>query len=281
MSFLLTFGRSPTAPLDEKGMQTTQVAAVVTVIALIALALGTAAGYYIYSGQTTTVTILTTLTNSATVVALSTVVTTRNVTQTTTTLSGVAAFFQPCENEAWNGSGISHGPFIVPVLLMRPNSTAYFCVVYQSAWKGNQTLYADPTFKTDPFIVNGTYRFFPFEIDNIRCTSSNNNQTSSCDYIASNSFKVSVLPDSISLSASTDYVTVIYTVTASGNSTGFYDQSAPWNGCLRMPMAVGYSASQVNVSEFILPLLSMCIGQLFTPVYEYTTGMNVTYLDFT
>jgi hypothetical protein len=124
--------------------------------------------------------------------------------------------------------------------------------------------------------VNGTYRFNPFLVDNYECGT---NPITSCTQTISHSFQISVLPNSIRPSASMDYVTVVYIVTALSNSTGFYDESAPWTGCDGMPMAVGYSAPQVNVSDFTQPPPHNCFVQLLDPVTEYVTGMNVTYVD--
>ena len=76
-----------------------------------------------------------------------------------------------------------------------------------------------------------------------------------------------------------NFVTIVYVITALSNSTGFYDETAPWTGCIGMPMAVGYSASQVNASDFTQPPFHGCFVQLFVPVAEYATGMNVTYVN--
>jgi hypothetical protein len=186
--------------------------------------------------------------------------------------------YQPCDNYVWNASSSTPNNGSVPVLLMRPNSTGYICVVYQTAWQGNQSLYqSDSMYNSYPFLVNGTYQFRPFLVDNYRCSTANG--ISSCVQTTSHSFKITVLPDSIRPSASMNYVTVIFTVNALSNSTGFYDESAPWTACVSMPMAVGYSVSQVNASDFTHPPGSSCPVQLFVPVAEYVTGMNVTYVN--
>jgi hypothetical protein len=73
---------------------------------------------------------------------------------------------------------------------------------------------------------------------------------------------------------------VIYDYTALNNSTGFYDETAPWTGCLGMPMAVGHPASQVNATDFTLAVwLPECPPIGLNPVAEYTAGMNVTYVN--
>jgi hypothetical protein len=202
---------------------------------------------------------------------------TTTVSSTTTVTIG-STLYQPCNNYAWNMS--SPTPYMqhIPVLLMQPNSTGYVCVTYQTAWQGNQSLYqSDSMYNSYPFLVNGTYQFGPFLVDNYTCSIPN--EINSCAQTISHSFKISVLPDSIRPSASMNYVTEVYIVTALGNSTGFYGDSAPWTGCIGMPMAVGYSASQVNASDFTQSPGASCFVQLFVPVAEYVTGMNVTYID--
>lgn len=245
----------------------------IMVLVVILIVLVGAMGYVSLSQMRTKSSSSTTLTTTATVV------TTRSVTQTSTVTIG-SALYQPCNNEVWNNS--SPIPYMqhAPVLLMRPSSTGYVCVTYQTAWQGDQSLYwSDSMYNSYPLLVNGTYQFNPFLVGNYKCSTANG--TSSCAQIVSHSFKTSVLPDSIRPSASMNYVTVVYIVTALSNSTGFYDYAAPWTGCMGMPMAVGYSASQVNASDFTQPPPHSCFVQLFVPVAEYATGMNVAYVNFT
>ncbi len=239
---------------------------VTTALAVILVILVGALGYVSLSPTRTTLT------------TTATILTTRNVTQTSTvTISSV--LYQPCNNEVWNTSSPTPYSQRIPVLLMRPNSTGYVCVAYQTAWQGNQTLYqSDPMFRSYPLLVNGTYEFYPFLVGNYNCSTAN--ETYSCTQAISHSFEITALPDSIRPSASMNYVTVTYIVTALSNSTGFYDEAAPWTGCTGTFMAVGHSASQVNASDFTQPLVHGCFVQLFVPVAEYVTGMNVTYVNF-
>ncbi len=206
-------------------------------------------------------------------------VTSTSVSTTTTRVTIGSSLYQPCNNYVWDASSPTPYNQHVPVLLMRPNSTGYVCVTYQTAWQGNQTLYwSISTYNSYPLLLNGTYRFLPFLPVKYKCSTTNG--ATSCVQIISQSFKVSVLPSSIRPSASMNYVTVIYIVNALSNSTGFYDETAPWTGCIGMPMAVGYSASQVNASDFTQPLPPhSCFVQLFVPVAEYATGINVTYVN--
>jgi hypothetical protein len=78
----------------------------------------------------------------------------------------------------------------------------------------------------------------------------------------------------------TDYVTVVYMVDSLSNSTGFYDGSAPFRYCDAMPMAVGYTASQVNASDFAPRLLNSCPEVPFAPSSVSVGGMGVTWIAF-
>jgi hypothetical protein len=259
-------------------------------VAIFSLVAGASTVYFVVPRQTTTVTSSIIATSVQTVIALSTTTTT-----TTATVTAVSAsyYFQPCETSVWNGSSFT-GPYLEhgDVLVMRPNSTAYVCVVYQSAWQGNQTLYeSDPAYRSYPSLVNGSYPFFPLPIEKTRCAvSPNGTITGECVQIMNNSsFEQNVFPRSITPSPATDYVLVIYEITAPpGNSTvGFYDESAPWTGCESMPLAVGYfsnPAAQINSSDFAFSSIlvhSLCSVQMFFPVAEYSMGMSVIYLNFT
>ena len=75
-------------------------------------------------------------------------------------------------------------------------------------------------------------------------------------------------------------MTVVYRVSALQNSTGFYDQSAPYGYCGDIPMAVGYSASQVNGSDFPpRPPVHSCIAVPYIPISVGVSGMGVAYVD--
>jgi hypothetical protein len=257
-------------------VQTRQVVASTTIIAIIALALGASVGYSISSERTTTVTSYSTIVPSG-LTTTATIVTISNVTQATTVTTG-SELYQPCNNVVWNTSSPTPYYQHVPVLLMRSNSTAYVCVVYQTAWQGNESLYS--IYNSSSFLlVNGTYQFGYFPVGNYKCSTANGSTT--CTETDSHSFVITALPESIRPTASMNYVTVVYIVTALSNSTGFYDRSAPWTGCLFMPIAVGYTASEVNASDFTQEPLHSCFVQFFIPIAEYSTGMSVTYVNFT
>jgi hypothetical protein len=150
---------------------------------------------------------------------------------------------------------------------MRPNSTGFVCVVYH--------------------LNQGVARSNPSQLSQIhvgRYSCSVAGGISSCAPNDSRSFETNVTPENITLSGGFSFFTVVYMINALNNATGFYDYSAPYKGgCLYgVPLAVGYLASQVKDSDFTQPPASSCSAAPaadFTPVSEYVTGMNVTYLQ--
>ena len=160
----------------------------------------------------------------------------------------------------------------VPVLLMQPDTTGYICVTYQSSWAGNASIY------TSQFFPNGTYQFQPLSISREHCVTTGT--ATQCNPTISNSFQTSTSPAVITPSPTTDYVSVVFTVTALANSTGFYDRSAPYDYCIGMPVAVGYSALQVNSSDFSPIIIPPCAFMPFAPVGVSVGEMNVIYIPF-
>jgi hypothetical protein len=152
---------------------------------------------------------------------------------------------------------------------MQPGSTATFCVTYQSEWQGNSTRYA-----ADLFYKGASS--FGVSISKEQCGAT---ATTGCSGVLSYSFVTSAFPSLFQPSAGTDYVTVVYTVRSMSNSTGFYDNAVPSGDCASWPMAIGYTASQVNSSDFTLGLSASCIPE-FLWISTSVSGMNVTYIPF-
>ncbi len=177
---------------------------------------------------------------------------------------------QSCSEDVYN-SRTAMTMENVPVLLMQPGSTGYICVTYQSVWEGNSSLYQKQYF------VNGIY---PFElsIGTESCTASGGGTGTYCAETVSHSFVITASPASIIPTPTMDYVSMVYTVTALGSSTGFYDRSAPYERCSGMPMAVGYS--QVNASDFAPIAAPSCPFLPFAPVGVSVQGIGVVYLPF-
>ena len=93
-------------------------------------------------------------------------------------------------------------------------------------------------------------------------------------------FVTGAYPSLFQPSAGTDYVTVAYTLRSLSNSTGFYDYAVPNGDCGSWPMAIGYTASQVNSSDFTQRLTASCPIPEFRWISTSVSGMNVTYIAF-
>jgi len=203
-----------------------------------------------------------------------TTVTRTSTTITTTTLAGTATvtanLTQPCGDPVWSTNSSSTNAN-VPVLLMQPGSTALVCVTYQSAWAGNSSQFQGQ------FFPNDTYHF-GLQIGKEDCVASA--AETSCTEIVSHSFTVSAIPREIHPTPATDHVTVVYVISSLSNSTGFYDNSAPFDYCEAMPMAVGYVASQVNASDFAPRMVIPCAFLPYTPSSVSVSGINATYIAF-
>jgi hypothetical protein len=193
------------------------------------------------------------------------------VTRTSTTAETISSgLAQVCSEQVWNTNSSSTNADL-PVLLMQPQSTAYVCVTYQSLWQGNASQYRNESFASGPYQ-------FGLYMTKEHCTTTAT-KTSCTGSTFSNSFIISA-PVSFQPSAATDYVTVAFTVSSLSNSTGFYDGSAPFGDCSAMPMAVGYTASQVAASDFAPRVVPSCAIQAFSPSSVSVGGMNVTYIAF-
>src|SRR5574340_218284 len=93
-----------------------------------------------------------------------------------------------------------------------------------------------------------------------------------------NSFKIVTIPSTIDLAnypVGTNY-TVTYIIRPLSNATGFYDQSIPRLACERYPLAVGYTADQVNASDFsyIDPLNPPCVSGAYVLTKVEISGMD-------
>ncbi len=149
---------------------------------------------------------------------------------------------------------------LTPVLLMKPSTTGIICVTYKTSWGGNASTYSNDTAS-----VASRYPFV--------MTIGRNNSIS-------HAFTVSVLPSPVIPSVDMSSVTVLYRVTALANSTGYYDYSAPYGSCGTVPMAVGYTASQVSGSDFpSRPPPHSCPAEPYIPTSVGVAGINVSLVD--
>lgn len=180
----------------------------------------------------------------------------------------------PCDTFVWNASS-SHSD--IPVLLMQPNSTGYVCVVYQTAWDGNQSLFNE---YSGSFGIQNPIHELPLLVGG-QCSKVNGGTT--CGSAISSSFKDSVTPNYVTILGSTAFFTTVFVMTALSNSTGIYARSAPGPGCSGSDsLAVGFQAQDVNASALGLSSSTPCLAapaSPFVPVSEYVTGMNVTYIN--
>ena len=192
-------------------------------------------------------------------------------TQTTTSTTSTAV--QPCGDRVGEPN---RSP--LPVLLMQPSTTAYICVTYQTGWKGDPN-YNFSVYLSSPFVQ---YHFYPFDVSNEQCIESGSGTACSPD--VSNAFRVTAFPTTVYLTALTDYVVVLYAITALANSTGYYSNGPSFACGFWFPLAVGHPASDVNSSDFgqsqVPPVQcpGFIGGPLLSPVSVSVSGMGVTYL---
>jgi hypothetical protein len=160
-------------------------------------------------------------------------------------------------------------PLSYPVLLMKPDSTAYVCETWRSHWEGNTTTFLN---------------WFGSDI-NYSQLQEHPGLTIYKDYngnpLPSHNFITSAYPTSYHFTNTTDFVSIIYSVTALDNSTGFYDNSVGFACGPGMPMAVGYTASQVNASDFGGISLQNTFCSADPLIYFYPYSVTVTGMNFT
>ena len=181
-----------------------------------------------------------------------------------------------CEGQqVWEGTPPPSIGYI-PVLLMRPGSSGYICVNYQSIWYGLNDSSLFSRFK------NLTWTF---SLSIMKCTNTTSHLGWQCASIGSQSFYTNAFPRSIQINRNIQTLTVLYTIEPLPNSTGFYDYVSYGQAlCDAMPMAVGYSASQVNSSDFAPRFVFLgcnVLSQPFLPVSLSISDMSVTYDNFT
>jgi hypothetical protein len=136
-----------------------------------------------------------------------------------------------------DGTKVPSGDYranIFPVLLMQPNSTATVCVTYNFNidWKSypNKEIYPHGILETCCFVHMGKTH----------------------EPTLSNQFEVLATPPLYNVTGvyNGSNITVIYKIHAGSNSKGFYDTSIPFGFCISYPLAVGYSPSEVDATDF-------------------------------
>jgi hypothetical protein len=165
-----------------------------------------------------------------------------------------------------NATGQKITNYFKPVLVMQEPSTAYVCVTYQSL--------------TGPQLVNSSFydKVIAFGFSLSACQKITQNGTGlECSH--SNALAGSASPSQIELTNYTSTFTVIYNITSTSGSMGFYDSAGDtfWG----YPLASGYTTSQINASNFHILLSGHPTP--FEPIHSIfvsVIGMNVTYVDF-
>lgn len=165
-----------------------------------------------------------------------------------------------------------HNPRATPVLLMNSNSTA--CVRLTFTVVSN---YKDCNGQTcQNIIALGS----TLHIGDLHYEKHNNMFSVSASKDYTNSFNITTIPGAIDLE---NYpvganFTVIYVIKPLTNATGFYDQSIPKLACEAYLLAVGYTADQVNASDFnyIDRLNPPCAAGVYTLGGVEIAGMNYT-----
>lgn len=129
----------------------------------------------------------------------------------------------------------------IPVLLMDLDSTGCARLTF-TTYRDHTDSYWSPIDDFNSSLFIGSYNY---QKEGITSSTS-----SGKDY--TNSFHIDTIPQTADIAnfpISSNF-TIIHIITPLSNATGFYDQSIPELACKRYPLAVGYSADQVNHSDF-------------------------------
>ncbi|MGI0102645.1 MAG: hypothetical protein ACREA7_08645 [Nitrosotalea sp.] len=168
-----------------------------------------------------------------------------------------------------NGTAVPPGDYksgLVPVLTMRPNSTAKVCITYEFV----QDWSSYPIKDVYPF---GIFELGGLDIGHIGSATS------------SHGFAGTAEPSWVDIANVTagSKLSVLYTIKADANSTGYYDSSVPYGLCSRYPLAVGYSTMHISKSDFssLLLLPPPCFNSIEKiDSVDIVSGMNYTVVDF-
>jgi hypothetical protein len=167
------------------------------------------------------------------------------------------------ENQQENATGQTITTYFQPVLVMQVPSTAYVCVTYQSLVNNPQPLSGPNETLAFGFELRVCHRI----------------GQSGMGCAASQALSGSAFPSKLVLTNSTTTFTVVYNITSTAGSMGFYDDAgdAYWG----YPLAVGYQPSQLNSSDFHIVLPPE--GGLYEPIQATSVsviGMDWTYVAF-
>jgi hypothetical protein len=172
----------------------------------------------------------------------------------------------PTQQEAQNASGQAITIIFRPVLVMQAPSTAYACVTYQS-------LYTDPLLGLQGALPHN----FSFNLSVCHRIGQTGLACSPSHALSGGAF-----PSQITLTPSMSNFTVVYNITSTTVSTGFYDGAGAGDVTWGYPIAVGYQNSQLNASDFHI-ILSVHPGGARQPIRATSVsviGMSWTYVEF-
>lgn len=173
-----------------------------------------------------------------------------------------------------------HDSYTVPVLLMNSNATGCFKLTFTVA----DTNYTDPA-----YLLGALREELNFRIGNYNVTTNGHSFGIAPGKDHTGSFEIfhmSQTVDSTPASHPIDDNPINYPtgttftqtalIKALPNANGFYDYSIPGPNCTHFPLAVGYSADQVNSSDFsrVNPLGQTCESLPFKLVTVQVAGMG-------
>lgn len=168
----------------------------------------------------------------------------------------------PISDVECNGKNIvkKHVDSVI-VLLIQPNSTAIVCITYKFShdWAGGIA---------DFDILNSVN----VTKTHARSVSTNTTNSQFTDWMKS--FNLTAIQNSINVTnihAGSTF-TVIYKIHAMPKSKGIYDYTLPHGICEQYPMAVGYNASQLKVSDFPLDVR---LGRSCPNFIAYVTSVKI------
>ncbi|MGI0088668.1 MAG: hypothetical protein ACREBI_12030 [Nitrosotalea sp.] len=136
-----------------------------------------------------------------------------------------------------------HDSNTVPVLLMKSNSTACVRLTF--------TIYSNYK-DCNGQICQNVIALDTLHIGDLHYEKHDNMFSVSAGKDYTSSFDITTIPSAVDLAnypIGTSF-TVTYVIKPLANATGFYDQSIPKLACEIYPLAVGYTADQVNESDF-------------------------------
>lgn len=162
-------------------------------------------------------------------------------------------------------------PYVAPVILMDSNSTA--CAKLTFTIVSNYDSYNDTT------LLSTLRQLTNFRIGNYDVTTDGHSFSITPGKDHTNSFNIlstrPIYDDPTNHKVGTNF-TITYFIQALPSAKGFYDYSIPRANCSYYPLAVGYTADQVNSSDFskVSPLGQTCEHSPYEITSIQISGMS-------